>query len=247
MTSISKQLEDVGLTPNQSVVYLSLFRAGESKAGEIIKKTGLHRNLVYRALEDLTNKKLIMVSRVKGIAVYKVLSPSRLLADAQEKERAAKQLIEELAALSKKANNQEVIIYEGIDEFRRHAMRSYSLAKNGGLVRYLGTSAKWHEVIGSALEKDLNSIQREKKIHMRGITKEPFPGLKSYLDDIKGFAEVRFNPLVSSDTNNIEILEDRIGIQSFVEPYLVIEIINEELAKNYQSYFDFLWKNSKSA
>lgn len=245
MTPITKQLEQIGLTPNQSLVYFSLFRLGSAKAGELIKKTGLHRNLVYVALEELANKKLVMISRLGGIAVYKILSPSRLLADVQEKERAAKHVIENLALLSNRGNNQEVITYEGIDEFRRHALRSYSLAKSGGVTRYLGTSPHWHKVIGPALEADLNRMQREKKMYMRGISKSVFPELVPYLERTKGFTEVRINPLVSNDANNVEILEDRVCIQSFAEPYLVVEIVNKEVADNYRSYFDFLWSKSK--
>jgi len=245
MTPITKQLEQIGLTPNQSLIYLTLFRMGSAKAGEIIKKTGLHRNLVYVALEELAVKKLVMVTRVGGVAVYKMLSPSRLLADAQERERAAKHVVENLALLSKQANNQEVLVYEGIDEFRRHALRSYGLAKPGGIIRYLGTSPHWHKVIGPALEEDLNRMQQEKKVFMRGISKTAFPELVPHLRRTKGFTEVRINPLVSNDANNVEILDDRVCIQSFVEPYLVVEIINKELADNYRNYFDFLWSKSK--
>ena len=50
MTTIYQELQQIGLTPNQALVYLALFRMGEAKAGQLIRKTGLHRNLVYGAL-----------------------------------------------------------------------------------------------------------------------------------------------------------------------------------------------------
>ena len=244
MTSITQRLSQIGLTENQALVYLTLFRSGESKAGDLIKKTGLHRNLVYVALKELVKKKLVMSTRVRNVAVFRVLYPSRLLSEAQEKERIAKGLVEEFAVLSKKANNQEVTVYEGVDEFRRHAIRSHSIAKPESLMRYLGTSEEWHTAIGASLEKELSEIQQEKQLRMYGITKEEFPHLEQLIKNSQGLSKIRFNHLVASDTNNIEILDDRVSIQSFTEPYLVIEVVNPELAKNYQNYFDFLWENS---
>lgn len=245
MTAVFENLKKVGLTENQSLVYLALVKLGEAKAGELIKKTGIHRNIVYTSLDELGDKGLVAHSKVKGVMLYKMLPPSRLLADAQERERAAKIAIEELRNISRKKNEQEIIVYEGIDEFRKHVFRSYSLTKSGDMLRYLGTSPHWHTLAGPSVEKELIGIQRDKKLRVRGIARAPFPAVKEYVKGTKGLTELRYNPLISSDTNNVEILSDRICIQSFVEPYFVVEIVNEELAKNYQNYFDFLWSRSK--
>lgn len=246
MTALFTDLQKLGLTENQTTVYLALAKRGAAKAGELIKQTGMHRNLVYTALEELVDKRLVGTSRVRGVALYKLLSPTRLLSDIAEKERVAKNVIEELSHLTNK-NRQEVIVYEGIDEFRRHVLRSYELAKQGGLSRYLGTSPHWHTVVGPELESVVSEIQKKKKLRMRGIARSMFPALRLLLVDTVGLSEVRTNPLISSDTNNVEILDDRICIQTFTEPYTVVEIMNPELAKNYQSYFDFLWTKSVKA
>lgn len=244
MTVIFENLQKIGLTENQTTVYLALARAGDAKAGEIIKLTGLHRNIVYTSLDELLERKLITNSRVRGVLVFKMLSPTRLLAEIEEKERIAKQTIEELAHLTKKTK-QEVIVYEGIEEFRRHVLRSYEVAKPGALHRYLGVSPHWHPTVGAELEAQVNKLQQLKKLRVRGIGKQPFPAVKKLLVETRGLSEMRYNPLVGSDTNNVEILEDRICIQTFTEPYTVVEIINKELAKNYQNYFDFLWSKSR--
>jgi sugar-specific transcriptional regulator TrmB len=244
MTAIYSDLQKIGLTENQTTLYLALARDGSAKAGELIKATGMHRNLVYTALEELVGKRLVAVSQVRGVALYKLLSPTRLLSAIEEKEHIAKSVIEELSHITKK-NRQEVIVYEGIEEFRRHVIRSYELAKPGALHRYLGTSPHWHTVVGVEVESQVNEIQKQKKLKLRGIAKSMFPALTSLLADTNGLSQVRLNPLISSEANNVEILEDRICIQTFTEPYTVVEIMNAELAKNYQSYFDFLWSKSK--
>jgi sugar-specific transcriptional regulator TrmB len=245
MTALFQDLQSLGLTENQVTTYLALARTDEAKAGELIKKTGLHRNIVYTALEYLLEKKLITQSYVRGVAVYKTLSPDRFLSAIQEKKQIAERAIEEIKLLSKKSTSQEVILYEGLDEFRRHTRRSFEISKPGATIRYLGTSPRWHSVVDEKTAKELITIQKQKKLRLRGIAKAHFPEMEFWLRDASTLTELRYNLLVGSDTNNIEILEDRICIQSFVEPYLVIEILNKEMAKNYQGYFDFLWSKSK--
>lgn len=239
-------LQRIGLRPNQAAVYLALSRSGTARAGEIIKKTGFHRNLVYTALRELTEKKLITISRASDVAVYKTLSPSRLLGELQEKERLAKEVIEELALLTEKATSgQEIVVYEGIDEFRRYEKNLYDSFKPDEVVRYLGISSQWQALVGESLENKLIEIQSRKKIRMRALTSTVSEELQHYVDHVKGLVTIRTNQLISNETNNTIILSDRISIRSFLEPVFVVEIVNKTLAKNYQNYFDFLWSKSR--
>lgn len=56
------------------------------------------------------------------------------------------------------------------------------------------------------------------------------------------WAQIKTSHLISNETSGIEILDNRISIRSFIEPYFVVEITHKQLAKNYQAHFDFLWK-----
>lgn len=244
--TLIEDLKKIGLSPNQALVYLSISQMGEAKAGEIIKKTGLHRNLVYVAFQELIDKRLVAISKLRGIAIYKALAPIRLLANLQEKERIAKSVVEELARLHKKTDNQEIVVYEGIDEFRRHVMHTYSTIKPNGLIRYLGISPSWHDIVGPTLQTELVAMQNEKRFHMKGLVKSLSREDLEYMKKVKGLIETRANRLISSNTSGIEILENRISIRSFLEPYFVVEITHKPLAKNYQNYFDFLWSHSKN-
>ncbi len=242
MTNLKEQLRQLGFTPNQSLVYLSLFKTGEAKAGALIKQTGLHRNLVYVALQELIERKLVVVSQLRGVAVYKALSASRLLGDVQEKERVAKQVIEELALFAGKSSKQEIVVYEGIDEFRRHVLHTFSTVKSGGMIRYLGISPRWYDIVGYSLAEDIFAIQQEKKVKMRALAQRIDLKDREFAKKAKGLVEAKISPLIAGDTSGIEILDNRISIRSFIEPYFVVEITHPQLAKNYQNHFDFLWK-----
>ena len=48
-----EELKQIGLTTNESKVYLALLDLGPSLAGQISRKTGLHRRTVYDTTEGL--------------------------------------------------------------------------------------------------------------------------------------------------------------------------------------------------
>lgn len=244
MTTLFNDLQALGLTKNQTDVYLVLISKGSAKAGQIIEVTGFHRNIVYTALSDLLKMKYISQTSVRGVTLYNTLSPSRIVALAEEKYRLAETVAEQLGHIQKKVPPQEVITFEGLEEFRAHTIRSLTLAKKSSVIRYLGVSPHWHSVVDKKTEQTLITLQKEKCLTLKGIAIEPFNEIRPWLKAAGEKTSLRFNKLIGSNTNNIEILEDRICIQSFIEPYLVIEITNPEMAKNYQNYFDFLWKQS---
>ena len=58
----TKILEEIGLTQNESKVYLSLIELGSSSVTQIIQKSGLHRAVVYDLLERLLeNQKNVFI------------------------------------------------------------------------------------------------------------------------------------------------------------------------------------------
>lgn len=65
-------LVKLGLTTNEATVYDCLLGLGITTAGKIIKKTHLHRNIVYDNLEKLIKKGLVSFVIIKGIKVDKL-------------------------------------------------------------------------------------------------------------------------------------------------------------------------------
>ena len=51
---------DINLNPSEATIYEYLLKNGESPAGEIIKKTPLKRGLVYKILDNLVEKGLVI-------------------------------------------------------------------------------------------------------------------------------------------------------------------------------------------
>src|SRR3989338_2798739 len=107
-------LEQLGLTKNQSLVYLSLLKLGSTTAQSIIKESGLHRSRVYDSLERLEDLGLVSYVVKDFKKYFQAANPEKLLDYVDEKKEIVSQLIPELKKLE--GMKKEVInasIYKG--------------------------------------------------------------------------------------------------------------------------------------
>ena len=246
MTNIQNKLVKIGLTKNQALIYLELFKLSESKAGKIISRTGLHRHIVYSSLEELERKGLTSSYTSRGIKHYKALSATHLMNRIQEQEIVTKEVIEELAVLNTgHTNAQEIIVHEGIDGFRDYVINTFAQLDKNSTVRYMGISADWFKIVGNDVLEEMRKIQKRNNIKIKALVKELSFRDKEYIDEMEGLVEARVSPLFSSDTSSTEIIDGKVFIRSFIAPYFVVEISHTELARNYKDHFDFLWDQSK--
>ena len=73
----TRVLEHIGLTHNESIVYLTLIKEGTSKSGEILKNSGLNSGKIYEILESLKKKTMPTTAKVI-ITERKSSMPTRL-------------------------------------------------------------------------------------------------------------------------------------------------------------------------
>ncbi len=238
---LHKDLQKFGFTKNLATIYALLAELGEAKAGEIVKKTGLHRNIVYLALQTLEAKQLIMKTERRGIALFKMLDPKRIMNEAKEKERFASGIMEELQRLHK-PHTQQIVVHEGIEEIQRAEETLYRSAKTGDTMYILGRSLHWSSVMGRPVIQTLVDIQKEKKMIIKGITAGMTNDDMAYALRTNGLTFFKSISGITSKTDEISIMGDKILMKHFVSPYTTIEITNPELAKSYQEYAKILWQ-----
>ena len=95
----TKKLEQIGLTRNQSLVYLSLLKLGSTTAQEVMKDSGLHSSRVYESLEKLQEIGLASYV-IKGFKKYfQASAPQRLMEYLDEKKHMVSQLLPELESM----------------------------------------------------------------------------------------------------------------------------------------------------
>jgi DNA-binding MarR family transcriptional regulator len=238
-----KDLQKLGFTKNLATIYLMLFELGEARAGELVRRTGMHRNLVYTALDKLEEKKLIIKSQMRGAARYKVLEPTRVMSEVEEKSKLAQQIIEELQ-LQYKVASQEVVVYEGKEELIKKYLEATERLQEGGTYRLLGFSPVWYDVVGEEGVKKFKEGIKKNKLTILCIGGYFSERERQFVYDLGGQASFRLAPTLSQKYSEINILEDRVFITILVQPYTVIEIINKDLVSGYKEHFDMLWQNN---
>ncbi|MFA6548017.1 MAG: helix-turn-helix domain-containing protein [Candidatus Magasanikbacteria bacterium] len=98
--NIEKTLEEYGLSQKESLIYLALLQIGPSSVQKIAQKSDLPRSTVYEVLDDLTNKGFINRYLKRKIKYFSAQEPRHIIALAENKVNAIKNILPELEAIS---------------------------------------------------------------------------------------------------------------------------------------------------
>ncbi len=239
----AERLEKMGLSRNESKIYLALLEAGPSTADGISRKAGIHRRTIYDNIEKLLNKGLISYS-IKGRKKYFEAADPHVLEDIirekkeklGEEENILKCMLPELISAKKRSKDiQEVGVYKGKEGIRTIL---WDILRTG----------KPNCVIGAHSRKEFRDMlaryHKERirlKINNRMIFKR---------DDIKrairfsrlAYTEVRIMPTEYTSPIAINVYGDKVGllIRSLENP-LGILIQSKDTADGFRAYFEVLW------
>lgn len=116
-----KILTKIGLTNNEVKIYLILLEMGSTSAGDLIKKSGLHRTAVYDILERLIEKGLASYVIIGKIKHFEVINPEQLLNYIDQKKEELDSNKKELEKIIPELNlkrklskeNHEATLYKG--------------------------------------------------------------------------------------------------------------------------------------
>ena len=236
------KLQELGLTRNESSTYVALLETGETSTGAIVKKTGLHRVLIYDALESLIKKGLASFVIKENIKYFQPTDPNRILDFIKEKEEIAKSLLPELSLKMKEAKTQQqVSIYEGIKGIKA-ALHNIIQELSPRGIYYAFASGNMYTVLGSYFtiyqkEKDKN------KIKTLAIFDENFRKNTNAIKKISG--TIRYYPLTYFPTDTIIYNDKVLIIMWTTDPPFATLIVSKQAAQSYKKIFDVFWKNAK--
>jgi len=226
-----KQIERLGLTKNEAIVYVDLLELGGSASGEIIRKTGLHGSKVYAALERLKRKGLANYVIKSGKKRFIATDPRRLLKLEQEREQLVKQIIPELERLHKKPRpSVSIEIYEDWEGLKN--------------IVQVTLGCRHFDVLASEDQDEIfphfsDIISRQitkKKIDVRLLARK---SVKEHVKNQKILPQFIPSPF------SFIIMEKKVAVIVYAEkPYAVL-IESESVSRKYRNYFEMLWKISK--
>lgn len=180
----------------------------------------------------------------KNIAQYQVTNPNRIIDNEKARLELAESIIPEL--VNRADVKQDIVIWDGIEGFRKFSIKSLEQIKDGGVLYGLGSVGDlWWEQMGDAVKTYIR-IKTKKRISWKLVAfveaEKDKLGVNLSKND---FDEIRLIPQKSTPPANMVIWEDSIALQTFTPPYSVIEIKNKALAEAYLNYFNAMWDQGK--
>lgn len=237
---IENQLKQLGFNKNEIKVYLSLFSLGQCKAGQIIEYTGLHRNLVYTALEELVSKNLVSKMEKGKVAVFELNDPTVLSELMEEKVDTAKNVVEELRGRLT-AKPRDVRIYEGTEGVI--ATRDYVAKEIKPNEEYYvmgvsySTTNKGLSGYFSKINKKIINKGGDIKVLVSGnASPEVITGIGLTQGD-----HARYLPFGADSPMWMTLFRDTMNISIVGQDPITFSIRSQETADGFKKYFEYFW------
>lgn len=248
--SIILNLQRLGLTKNESEVYVALLKGGLTPAGLLIKKTKLHRMLVYQALERLIDLHLASMVYVKNVKHFQASNPNILFDHIHERESVAHAVVPELIKIQHQAGEQklEVKILYGHSGFAANLETLVkSAAKHDKILRILGGAQAdyFYEAIGDWYERYLNLLKKHKVSKWQISPDSTSQAFKEKFARENNTQLKTLGVGLSSPTLT-RITPDMVSIEIYAEEIVIIQIYNKMVAQGYIESFELLWGQAEA-
>lgn len=231
-------LKQSGLTHNEALVYQALLELGPSLAGQISRKTGLHRRTVYDTTEMLIQKGLIGYILKNNRRFFEAASPKKFLDIIKEKENLINNSLSEMMLLyTKTQEKQETNFYKGKQGLK--TVMEDQLKQGTKEILILGASPLAYEILEFYF-KWFDVKRRKQKIKARIIFN------KSYKKSRIPLAEIKYLPKKYTSPLAVNIYRDKVAIILWSKNNpIAIVIKNKDVSEGYKKYFELMWKIAK--
>lgn len=239
--AIKQQLQQIGLSKSESLLYLYLLEHGLSTPPQIAKGTGMARTNCYNVLQSLKNQELIAEQRAGKRKAYLAKDPESLFYRVQERKVAIEELLPDLRSLYARHKNKPVIrFFEGFESVKEVYRMCYSTQEVFGIgstSKMSGKSQKFYNQWLRDLKKN-NVVFHDILSYPSGAKaalemKEELRGLYDYKLMSKKFEDFPTDMLIWDDT---------IALLTLEEPIFGTVITNATLAKTFRIIFSAMWE-----
>ena len=241
-----KDIEKLGFTKNEATIYLALLELGSVSIGAIVKRSGIHKAIIYDNLEKLAKRGLVHYVIKANKKHFEAQSPETLIRFLNEEQKLLKQkrklaerLLPDLVALKAFVNEKiEASIYK--DEGGIKSVLE-DVLKQGKPILVFGAEGRFKTLLGSYWN-NWNSRREQAKINVRIIYNATLRKKRENLE-MKSIA-VRFIAEEFESPATTFIYGDKVSIILWSKLPFAFLVQSTEIAKSYRSIFHLLWKLS---
>jgi len=242
-------LSKIGLTSQESTVYLALLTLQESKTGSLCKETKIASSNIYKILDKLIEKGLISYRVQNNIKTFIPSNPEALNELFLEKQKSLEDERKEIQELVKKLKTKEIQeepqsnykYYEGIPGIKSMWHEINSLLNRSSKERiYAPRKEAFEHLVGFYDEH--HKLRNKFKAKARIIIPEEFKSLASKRKNKN--IEVK----ITSLKNNAEwgVVDDVFYIQYATTKTPRGFLVKDKIfAETFKETFDKVWKSSK--
>lgn len=236
-------LENQGLTDNEIKVYRMLLDYGPSHAGQVSRRTGIHRRNVYDCLDRLTKKGLVGYILQNNRKLYSITNPKRILERLeQEQEEWSTLMPELLAKYDAGVDDRETLFFRGKPAVKQVFEDQIAIGEE---ILVNATNVEVSQVLRYFFPK-YQLMRKEKKIPTRMLFDKTYRTQfnKAKLAELP-LCNIRYLDGLNETPTAQYIYGDNIAIVVWTEIPIAILIRQKEVAECFRNTFELLWKNGK--
>lgn len=244
---IEDKLDSLGLSKNETTIYLSLLRKKNARAGELIVITKLHRNLVYQALEKLIERGLVAKIIQSGVFVFEAMHPSHLLEAIDRQRMIAEEIIHELEEKEAKGHR-DIKVYDGYEGFIQARRQSLQLSR-GETVYALGVlpitpNREYDRDV--KLWNQYHEKRIKKGIHFRALYDKDTNPEHVAFRNTQSLSQARYLPSNMKTPVRFEMYGDTLTIVLPKSGPVTFSLKSREAVEGMKQYFEYLWNQEVS-
>lgn len=255
---MNKLLEKIGLTENESKVYLSLYRNPKKSAADVARILKMDKSSAYKAVDSLLSKGLIKREGWKRGAIYSSASPDILNNLYREKEVELwnqkiflNDFIDKLKNEKTADRSTYISVDKGIEGLMlrmtesldckekviREAFNHHPVSQDPIYIKFIEKLAKERVKRGIRIRELQPEIDRKGGIK---VFKDIMTDLKKYLK------EQRTPPKEFNDRNSYRIWDDTAIFLSYddSDEFIVLTIKDKYIVSLLKNLYDFMWNHS---
>jgi sugar-specific transcriptional regulator TrmB len=248
-----KILSAAGLTAKEAEIYELILEIGQAPASEIYKKTAYKRGLVYKILEQLAEKGLIIkIEKPRKVAIFRVEHPNkineRLETQAQRVnyyKRSMEELMPQLVTNYNLAFNKPgVRFYEGDEGLRKVLADTLTAQETICTLVDVEAVVKYMDKINQEYVKQRERLHKQKKMV---CVDSPFA--RKYLEKYHvNVTNTRFVDYTLYPFSSVmQIYDNKIAYISLSTDSITSMIITDKnIYQMNKVLFNFIWSHSKA-
>ena len=234
-------LQELGLSINETKVFVALLNLGATTAGKVADKCKLHRTNVYDALERLSEKGLVSHILKDETKIFEAAEPESLTRLVDERKAKLESIMPQLLLDKQLSKKTSAHIFEGVKALK---LSFYNLLKYNKPIHLYGLPKHAPEMVRGFIDL-FHKTRIQRKILMQHIYNENAQERIKYLNSLD-YTEAKYLPHQFDTPISTLTCGDEVLIIYWLEPLTFIRIESRQLADTYKKYFEVLYKTAEN-